>query len=92
MLAELNFFFVWVNGVLSILSGILIYNLQLVSGFLIYLGVVLSVCLLVGCYFGPRYGNENVLVYVTVCSFMGSLTVMASKGLGLSIRETITGE
>lgn len=42
-------------------------------------------------YLGPRYGNVNVLVYVTVCSSVGSLTVMACKGLGLSIRETIKG-
>lgn len=42
-------------------------------------------------YFGPRYGSSNVIVYVTMCSSSGSLTVMWCKGLGLAIRETING-
>lgn len=42
-------------------------------------------------YFGPRYGSSNVIVYVTMCSSSGSLTVMWCKGLGLAIKETIMG-
>lgn len=42
-------------------------------------------------YFGPRYGSSNVIVYVIMCSTSGSLTVMWCKGLGLAIRETISG-
>lgn len=61
------------------------------TGFIMYLLVMLSVCIVVGCYLGPRYGNVNVLVYLTLCSFIGSLTVMCCKGLGLGIRETISG-
>lgn len=43
-------------------------------------------------YFGPRYGSSNVIVYVIMCSTSGSLTVMWCKGLGLAIRETISGK
>ncbi|XKL61397.1 hypothetical protein PGB90_008454 [Kerria lacca] len=60
-------------------------------GFIIFVAVILSVSCFVAWFFGPKYGNENVLVYVIVCSFVGSLTVMACKGLGLSIRETLSG-
>lgn len=42
-------------------------------------------------YFGPHYGSSNVIVYVIMCSTSGSLTVMWCKGLGLAIRETISG-
>ncbi|XP_065210813.1 magnesium transporter NIPA2 isoform X1 [Planococcus citri] len=62
------------------------------SGFIIYAVLIVSISLFVAVYLGPRYGSVNVLVYVTVCSSVGSLTVMACKGLGLSIRETIKGQ
>lgn len=41
-------------------------------------------------YVGPRYGNRHVMVYITLCSSVGSLTVMACKGLGLSISELLS--
>ena len=31
----------------------------------------------------PRYGNSNVLVYVIICSIIGSLSVISCKGLGI---------
>lgn len=42
-------------------------------------------------YVGPKYGHSNVLVYVIICSLLGSLSVMGCKGLGIAIRETATG-
>ena len=39
----------------------------------------------------PRYGQKNVLVYVTVCSTLGSFTVMGAKGVGVAINETFHG-
>lgn len=38
----------------------------------------------------PRYGKTNVAVYIFICSSIGSLSVMCCKGLGLSIRESIS--
>lgn len=43
-------------------------------------------------YIGPHYGHKNVAVYIILCSSIGSLTVMSCKGLGLAIKETLTGE
>ncbi|KAK3600022.1 hypothetical protein CHS0354_012692 [Potamilus streckersoni] len=39
----------------------------------------------------PRYGQKNVLVYIIICSTLGSFTVPGCKGLGLAITETIGG-
>eukprot|EP00160_Parvularia_atlantis_P010769 Unigene20_Nuclearia_a/m.99 Unigene20_Nuclearia_a/g.99 ORF Unigene20_Nuclearia_a/g.99 Unigene20_Nuclearia_a/m.99 type:complete len:323 (+) Unigene20_Nuclearia_a:291-1259(+) len=39
----------------------------------------------------PRYGQRNMLVYITVCSFGGSLLVIASKGVGVAIKLTVSG-
>jgi len=39
----------------------------------------------------PKYGQKNVLVYVSVCSCLGSFTVMGAKGFGVAIKETYYG-
>lgn len=41
---------------------------------------------------GPRYGQSNVLVYVAVCSAIGSLSVSCVKGLGIALKELFTGK
>ena len=41
--------------------------------------------------YGPRHGKTNILVYISICSLIGSLSVMGCKGLGLVIRETAHG-
>lgn len=43
-------------------------------------------------YVAPRYGRSNILVYIFICSIIGSLSVLSVKGLGLAIKETIGGE
>lgn len=49
------------------------------SGFLIF-------------FYAPEHGNTNVMVYTLICSMIGSFSVIASKGLGLSVRLTIEGQ
>ncbi|KRT85974.1 hypothetical protein AMK59_1822 [Oryctes borbonicus] len=61
------------------------------SAFLMYILFVLICSLLIALYFGPKYGSQNVVVYIIMCSAIGSLTVMSCKGLGLALKETITG-
>lgn len=59
--------------------------------FVVYVSIVVMVSLIIACYVGPRYGHRHVAVYITLCSAVGSLTVMACKGLGLAIKETLSG-
>lgn len=42
-------------------------------------------------FFVPRYGQKNVLVYITICSALGSFTVMGCKGVGTAIKATARG-
>ena len=58
--------------------------------FLDYVVFVALVTVFIGFYMGPRYGNRHVMVYITLCSAVGSLLVMACKGLGLAISETLS--
>lgn len=43
-------------------------------------------------FLAPKYGNRTVLVYVTICSTLGSFTVMGCKGIGVAIQQTIHGD
>ncbi|XP_041357112.1 magnesium transporter NIPA2-like isoform X2 [Gigantopelta aegis] len=53
--------------------------------------LVVIIALVAIFYFVPRYGNKNVLVYITICSVLGSFTVMGCKGFGVAIKETFRG-
>ncbi|GFN81525.1 Magnesium transporter nipa2 [Plakobranchus ocellatus] len=61
-------------------------------GFIVFgIGVVLLSSVMIG-YFAPRYGQKNVLIYVTICATLGSLTVMGCKGVGVAIKATARGQ
>ena len=39
----------------------------------------------------PRYGRSNPIVYISICSLVGSVSVMAIKGLGVAVKLTFSG-
>ena len=55
-------------------------------GFLVYASVLLLICLVLIFYLSPRYGNSNILIYISICSLLGAFTVSSVKGLGFAIR------
>ncbi len=54
-------------------------------GFLTYTGVILLGCLAVAIWVAPRFGKKNMLVYISICSWVGGLSVVATQGLGAAI-------
>jgi hypothetical protein len=58
-------------------------------GFLAYTGVVLLGCAFTALWAGPRYGNKSMFVYLTICSLIGGLSVVATQGLGAAIVAAI---
>ncbi|RUS87237.1 hypothetical protein EGW08_004989 [Elysia chlorotica] len=60
-------------------------------GFIVYGVAVVLVASVMIVYFAPRYGQKNVLVYVTICATLGSFTVMGCKGVGVAIKATARG-
>lgn len=62
------------------------------SGFIFYVVAVILVSLVMIVYVAPRFGRSNILVYIFICSIVGSLSVLSVKGLGLVIKETIGGK
>lgn len=61
-------------------------------GFLVYAGLVIVGSAFVALWVGPRYGKKSMLVYLSICSLIGGLSVVATQGLGAAIVAQIGGE
>lgn len=61
-----------------------------VSFLLYFTFVIIATAVLVVVYV-PQFGNTNVLVYILICSLVGSLSVISCKGFGIGLRQTFTG-
>ncbi|KAL6504570.1 hypothetical protein OROGR_026493 [Orobanche gracilis] len=68
-----------------------IWELAIQPAFLLYTASVVAVVLVLVLYCEPRYGQTNIMVYLGVCSGIGSLTVMSIKAIGIAIKLTLEG-
>lgn len=59
--------------------------------FLLYFTFVIIVTTVLMVIYVPQFGNTNVLVYILICSLVGSLSVISCKGFGIGLRQTFTG-
>ncbi|KAF2457483.1 magnesium transporter NIPA-domain-containing protein [Lineolata rhizophorae] len=66
-------------------------DLVIAPGFLSYAGVIIVGCTFMAFWAGPRYGKKNMLVYLTICSLVGGLSVVATQGLGAAVVTQIAG-
>lgn len=57
--------------------------------FLSYILTILVMSLILKIIFVPKFGNTNIVVYLLICSAIGSLTVVFCKGVALAIKESI---
>ncbi|XP_017185872.2 probable magnesium transporter NIPA6 isoform X3 [Malus domestica] len=68
-----------------------IWVLATQTAFLIYVAVTITLVLVLVLHFEPQYGQTNILVYLGICSLMGSLTVVSIKAIGIAIKLTLEG-
>ncbi|XP_077983834.1 magnesium transporter NIPA2-like isoform X2 [Glandiceps talaboti] len=61
-------------------------------GFIVYATAVFTSSMILIFYTAPRHGQTNILVYITICSVIGSLSVMACKGLGIGVKQMFAGK
>ncbi|XP_037688731.1 magnesium transporter NIPA2 isoform X2 [Choloepus didactylus] len=61
-------------------------------GFVVFATLVVIVSLILIFIVGPRHGQTNVLVYITICSVIGAFSVSCVKGLGIAIKELLAGK
>ncbi|KAI0246463.1 magnesium transporter NIPA-domain-containing protein [Lactifluus subvellereus] len=101
-------FFGWLGCALSIIgSTIIALNgpqeasvgqiLEFQHLFLSPLFVVFATLLILGSltiifYFGPKYGSQNMIWYILVCSLIGGLSVSVTTGLGAAIVTSVMGD
>ncbi|KAG6003901.1 hypothetical protein E4U43_000828 [Claviceps pusilla] len=61
-------------------------------GFLSYAGCIIAGSVLTALFAAPRWGKKNMLVYISICSWIGGLSVVSTQGLGAAIVAWIRGE
>lgn len=64
----------------------------LAPGFLSYAGVIIISCTFIAMWVAPRYAKKSMLVYLSICSLIGGLSVVATQGLGSAVVAQIRGE
>lgn len=40
----------------------------------------------------PKHGKKNPMIFLSICSTVGSLSIMAIKGIGIAIKMTFRGD
>ncbi|CAI9637541.1 duf-domain-containing protein [Alternaria burnsii] len=60
-------------------------------GFLSYAGVIIVACVVIALWLGPKYGKKTMMVYITICSLIGGLSVVATQGLGAAVVAQASG-
>lgn len=60
-------------------------------GFLAYASVIIVGSIFIALWVAPRYGKKSMLVYLSICSLVGGLSVVATQGLGAAIVTQAAG-
>ncbi|CAN1305522.1 Probable magnesium transporter NIPA4 [Linum perenne] len=72
-------------------SVIEVWNLATEPAFLFYAALVITAVFVLIFQFIPDYGQTHIMVYIGICSLVGSLSVMSVKALGIAIKLTLSG-
>jgi hypothetical protein len=62
-----------------------------VIGFMIYCFMVTVFAAVMIYKISPVYGKRNPMVYLSICSTVGSISIMAIKGFGIALKLTLAG-
>ncbi|XP_052881292.1 probable magnesium transporter NIPA3 isoform X5 [Gossypium arboreum] len=68
-----------------------VWDLATETGFLFYTALVLTAVFILIFHFVPQYGQTHIMVYIGVCSLVGSISVMSVKALGIALKLTFSG-
>jgi len=60
-------------------------------GFLIYSALVTAYSVVAIYKIAPVHGKKNPLIYLSICSLVGSVSVMAVKAFGIALKLTFSG-
>lgn len=60
-------------------------------GFLAYCAIVICFAVVMIYRIAPVYGKKNPMIYVSICSTVGGISIMAIKGFGIALKLTLQG-
>lgn len=69
-----------------------ILHLAIQPGFLIYCAFVAVFCVFMIYKIAPKFGRKNPLIYLSICSTSGSVSIMAIKAFGTALKMTFAGQ
>lgn len=61
------------------------------TGFILYTILAVGVAVYLIFWVAPIKGQSNILIYISICSLIGSLSVTGCKGLSIAIKLTLSG-
>ena len=73
------------------LPNITVSAVLLSAGFLLYAMFAILIAVYLIYWVSPVYGQTNIMVYIAICSLIGSLSVMGCKGLSIALKLTLSG-
>lgn len=68
-----------------------ILNYAIQPGFLVYCVAVAIFSTVMIYRVAPRYGKNNPMIYISICSTVGSVSVMSVKAFGIALKLTLAG-
>ncbi|KAI4317353.1 hypothetical protein L6164_025226 [Bauhinia variegata] len=68
-----------------------VWELATEPAFLVYISIVVILVSVLIFRYVPRYGQTHMIVYIGICSLMGSLTVMSVKAVGIALKLSFEG-
>ncbi|GAB7341887.1 hypothetical protein MBLNU457_g0199t1 [Dothideomycetes sp. NU457] len=68
-----------------------ILNYAIQFPFLFYCFFVISFASIMIYWVAPKYGKKNPMIYLSICSTVGSISICAVKGLGIALKLTFSG-
>jgi drug/metabolite transporter (DMT)-like permease len=71
------------------IDQILEYAIQ--PGFLFYCAITAVFAVVMIYKVAPKYGKKNPLIYLSICSTVGSISIMAIKAFGIAVKLTFAG-
>ncbi|CAI0439436.1 unnamed protein product [Linum tenue] len=72
-------------------SVIEVWDLATEPAFLFYAALVIAAVFVLIFNFVPDYGQTHIMVYIGICSLVGSLSVMSVKAIGIALKLTLSG-
>ncbi|GAV79933.1 Mg_trans_NIPA domain-containing protein [Cephalotus follicularis] len=68
-----------------------VWDLATEPAFLLYATLVIAAVFILIVHLVPQCGQTHVMVYIGICSLVGSLSVMSVKALGIALKLTFSG-